>query len=415
MSKLQKKKIISVLLACVLMLCTTIPVSADTIVSQRPVTSISQLTDDDLAIPKDVAEYIAKFFVEDMIATGQTFWNSGTTIVDCIVTYDETGKNINSYIFKLTRGYVIVAAYVDMPNPILEWSDEEVPVCEELNYTPTDKVVYAGPLTYYLDEGDTTLTTADGGQISRTLATDKKIENLRNLKNIRPKLQSEIIEMKQSATKNSVGRAADNTPGGYIDNPIAYAKSIMNGVWTNNGYANNWESYANFATTSNFSGYTNHCGPTAITNAIKMYGKKYNNSSIKNSTNQAIFDKVIAANNAASNSYYNGIDGTWNSTADEFIKKSFAQCGVSISTYGQYTCSLENIKNASTGNRLMYIMLVSHALYGNHHVIGYAWTCMTNESTNFYFIKICDGHKSSGRYLDQILVRSDKYWEIYFG
>lgn len=221
--------------------------------------------------------------------------------------------------------------------------------------------------------------------------------------------------MKQSATKNSVGRAADNTPGGYIDNPIAYAKSIMNGVWTNNGYANNWESYANFATTSNFSGYTNHCGPTAITNAIKMYGKKYNNSSIKNSTNQAIFDKVIAANNAASNSYYNGIDGTWNSTADEFIKKSFAQCGVSISTYGQYTCSLENIKNASTGNRLMYIMLVSHALYGNHHVIGYAWTCMTNESTNFYFIKICDGHKSSGRYLDQILVRSDKYWEIYFG
>lgn len=181
-------------------------------------------------------------------------------------------------------------------------------------------------------------------------------------------------------------------------------------------WENNWESWANFAVTSDFTGYKNHCGPTAITNAIRMYGNKY---SVPTGSDQTVFKNVIKANVANNGKYYNGCDGTWNSSAGEFIEKSFLANEISIDTYGRYDCNIYNTKNACTGNRLMYIMMVNHATYNNHHVIGYAWnamSCPSVSSNPFYFIKICDGHRKYGTYLHLAYLEmlDTKYWEIYF-
>ena len=45
----------------------------------------------------------------------------------------KTGEAITSYTFELTSGYVTVAAYADMPSPILEWADEAEPVYAEFD------------------------------------------------------------------------------------------------------------------------------------------------------------------------------------------------------------------------------------------------------------------------------------------
>ena len=85
-----KRKMISVLLAVVLLLCAAFPVSAQT-TSETP-SSATQLTDEDLLIPEDVAEYIAEYFVDDMAATGMTVWDENTAITDCVTTYDENRR-----------------------------------------------------------------------------------------------------------------------------------------------------------------------------------------------------------------------------------------------------------------------------------------------------------------------------------
>ena len=108
--------------------------------------------------------------------------------------------------------------------------------------------------------------------------------------------------------------------------------------------------------------------------------------------------------------------GTPSATADDYIRESFSEFGRNIYTYGPYY-SIQNIKNASTANRLMYIMLVGNNTYGDHALLGYAWSCMTDETRpyrNFYLIKVCDGINTSGRYLDQSLIENDTYVEIYF-
>lgn len=79
--------------------------------------------------------------------------------------------------------------------------------------------------------------------------------------------------------------------------------------------------------------------------------------------------------------------GTPSATADDYIRESFSEFGRNIYTYGPYY-SIQNIKNASTANRLMYIMLVGNNTYGDHALLGYAWSCMTDETRpyrNFLF------------------------------
>ena len=160
-----------------------------------------------------------------------------------------------------------------------------------------------------------------------------------------------------------------------------------------------------------------------------MYGNQYNNNYIKGLSNHDVFRKVVEVNQLADQKYYvvtlnaNGEyeGGTFDSTANEFIVKSFKKCGVSVSTYGEnpYLCTIQNMKNATSADRLMYVMLHKYGdPYVDHHLIGYAWACLTDYTysypRNLYFLKICDGHKPSARALDMSRLVTDTYWEIKF-
>ena len=51
------------------------------------------------------------------------------------------------------------------------------------------------------------------------------------------------------------------------------------------------------------------CGPIAITNAIKMYGNKYNKSTIKNTSEGTIFEKIRTLKNSSGKRYYTDNEG----------------------------------------------------------------------------------------------------------
>lgn len=252
-------------------------------------------------------------------------------------------------------------------------------------------------------------------------------EEERSIDNVPEEVLNEVIELKQldSGFESITLLAANNTNGGYITDLFVHAKNVYGGTpWVAHEWSNHWENYANYAVTGAFEGYENHCGPTAITNIIKMYGNKYNNRSIKQSSNTSVYGKVIEANNENWLPYYWNTNfwffgGTFNAFADGLIKDSFDKFGVTVYTHGRYDASYANIKNAlgpNSKNRLTFIMLNGDDPYGAHAVVGYAYTRLYSSSLYAYksYVKICDGHYSSARYVDMATMASDKYWEVRF-
>lgn len=408
MKKTILKKLISTLMGIVLVICMIPTATAES--------GTADAENEDLFINKDVARYIAGFFVRDMVGSGISKWDSDTDIQDIVAMYDETGNNITAYTAELSEGYVVVSAYVDVPNVVLEWADEGEPVYTEFDESP-GKVIYTGAMSYFLDTGDTTLQMLDGARIDRREISNQ-IANLRSAENISPDIVKTISDRDEISSVQPYAYGDENDRDGYITNAGTYAQNVYGGTWTCTGWNNNWESSANYAVTSAFT-EDNNCGPVAITNAIKMYGKQYKDSSIRSSTNKSIYLKVLQANKEANGKYYSTEKGTPSDTADSFIRAAFKKCGVSVDTYGKYQCNMYNIGNATTSDRLMYICLegeVSGYTYVDHAVIGFAWSCMTRSDNgqNKYFVKITDGINSSGRYLDQSIINNALYWEIKF-
>ncbi len=202
---MSKRKIITVLMTVVL-LFTMLSVPA---YAEEPV---PELTEEDLFITEEVAEYLATFFVDDMIATGQTIWTNETEIVEAVTMYDEAGE-VTAYTFELTTGYIVVSAYLDMPNLIMEWADEAEPVYEGFELENEAEIVYVGVLDYYLDEGEETLETVEGVEVPREYV-ENSLEEMRDIENVEDEVIEEIVEMKAEAPR--LLRALPNNPGGTI-------------------------------------------------------------------------------------------------------------------------------------------------------------------------------------------------------
>ena len=62
----------------------------------------------------------------------------------------------------------------------------------------------------------------------------------------------------------------------------------------------------------------------------------------------------------------------------------------------------------------MYIMLLGHSTYGNHHLIGYGYKRLVNSAGTTYltYIQIIDGQHAGIRYLDLNSLNSDHYWKV---
>lgn len=297
------------------------------------------LTDNDLSINEEVAEYIAQFFVEDMMATGQTTWETEPTLVETVPMYDENGEDITAYTVELSNGYVVVSAYIDVPNIILEWADEAEPVYSliDVPLSNTGKIVYTGALNYFRETTTNELVTVEGKTLLRNEVNDI-LSKQRAKENIPSDVISEYRKAQLSPAISTMRSGGINDEGGVIDDPFIHAKNVYGGTWVNKEYANVWENAAIFFNKSDIptNAYAQACGPIAITNIVKIYGTKYNNSYLKNRYADAVFYDIIAVSDRNPTPFYiNSIGGGVDAAnAPPYILSVFDSYNIDVAVYG---------------------------------------------------------------------------------
>ena len=275
---MKKRKVLAILMACVItVLAFGSPVSA------AYVGNIVQVNDSTYRIPENVAEIMASFFIRDMQMVPDNTWTEDTIVADSQVMYDTDGS-VSAYSFELATdgepaGYVVISAYPNLENKILEFSDVSEPVYSEFSLSNGDEVVYTGPLGYYKDSGGAMLETVDSTYVSRSAVTNVWAQ----------------MEAQQIAEKASVASIqSEDPPGeeGYpITDPFEFAEYFYKVPFESYEYINEFESYCHYRINSDFNGYFERCGPTAITNLIEMIGDYRGYSSV-NTNYINIFENV---------------------------------------------------------------------------------------------------------------------------
>jgi len=334
-------------------------------------------------IPVEVAEIIATYFVRDAQGMADNQWTSDTAIVDTVTMYDENGA-VSAYSFELETGgkdtgYVVVCAYPDVVNKVLEYSDSAEPLYSEFDLSSTDSVVYTGLLNYYEDDGDSQLLT-----LNNTIDRDD--------------ITAPLSELRSGMTIS-----VQQYP---ITDPFEWADEYYEGPFVATEYwQNDFEAYCNYRTTGDFSGYEDHCGPTAITNLLEMIGGYNDYSSITSEDYEDIFEAV--ADYGIENNYYNNPGGSPRSTLPDYIEGAFDLFDVTV-TVTNYTATYSRISTELENQRPFYLTLNDHSYYGDHEVAGFAYTRLQSETTGYYlsFVKIADGWSHSGRYLDISSIQS---------
>lgn len=275
-------------------------------------------------ITSDEAIEIAELFVQDAISFEDVNWDENTQVENVICMYDQTTvQKVTAYTIELTDGYVVISTYLDAESLIPEWSDTAKPVYDVFGLSEEDEaqIIYLGAYKYYKDSGDDKVEDINGSLVEKETLVNQ-IEETRSLDNIpETTLQSIALAYKEQTEPES-----DTT--GAITDPIKDADNNYSGPFVCNDYVNIWGAYATFKRTSDFSGYSNHCGPTAITNLILTYGNRYPNC-ISYSSASSVFSNVASI--GVSKGYFSSEGGTVRSTAGSYIRDSFNSYAITTS------------------------------------------------------------------------------------
>lgn len=341
-------------------------------------------------IPENVAEIIASFFVRDFQSMPDTVWTSETEIANVVTMYDVDGS-VSAYSCELETagtetGYVVISAYPDSENVILEFSDTAAPLYDEFETQTEDTIVYTGTLNYFLAVDSDQLLTVDNFTIDRDEAPTPLADN--------------FDAVSQSGIQPLAG-------GDYpIDDPFTWAKYYYGGTFSAVEWKNAFESSCAFETVYDFDQingvrYYNHCGPTAITNMIELVGKFRNYSPVTSKKPADIFLAIAIIGKVGGfyDNYNNDNGGTSVNTSADYIREAFKAFGITVSI-SSGTPTYSRVKTAIDGYQPIYLETLGHTHYKNHSVMGYAYTSIRNESgKTVNFLKIADGLTFYGRFI----------------
>lgn len=345
-------------------------------------------------ISEEVAQIMAGYFIRDYQSMPDTTWSSDTKIMDTVTLYHPDG-NVSAYSFELQTngvdtGYIVISAYPDVENKILEFSDSADPVYDEFLPAQKDTLVYTGGLNYYKEIGDDSLLSLDGVSVSKD------------------EVPTPIEDLRDEAYLPVQTRA--------ISDPISWANANYKGPFSAYEWKNPFEDYCEFIVMDSFSGYKNHCSPTSITNLIKIIGNYRHYSPVTSKSASQIFNTVVKL--GIDNGYYINPTGTKPSYVPTYIRQSFAKFGIDVSMTSS-TVTYDRVKSAINAYKPFHISLTKNPYYNNqnHGVAAYAYTRLKSQSTGYYlsFVKIADGWVADGRYLSISDLSSDKMHVITVG
>lgn len=395
------------LLALFLAVCSIMLMSSSTFAAE-------QETAGEPAITAEIAGYIAEFFIADNIENPELSWNENTAVSEVVEMVDADG-NASAYSVELKTagqdsGYIVVSAYPGgNNNPVIEYADESEPVYAEMDAEAEEAIVYCGALDYFVED-------ANGDYIAATGETVEAEEV--------QALSDEYLETVETGSAIMTMSSAAVDWNQFITDPVAYAKAVYGGEYKCVEYNNNLEKYCSFIIMNDNpypNGiYENHCGPTAVANIIQIVGKQRNISSITSKSSEEIFRKAL--DDGGNSGYYHYQKGTNHS--EKLIEECWKR-GYGITVDSQLkAANYTNIKNEINNNRPVYLKLLKNPMYnqqneiqhwGNHAVVGYAYTRFLNITAGYYksFVKIADGWARSGRYLDIYVTDYGNRCELY--
>lgn len=189
-----------------------------------------------------------------------------------------------------------------------------------------------------------------------------------------------------------------------IVDPFEYANEYYAGPFVAHDYVNEWEGKVAFfiMDTAEPYGYYNHCGPTAITNMVLSYAKKYPGK-VSLPSDLSVF--LTTAQIGINYNYYTNINNDYGGTNYEkagiYAQKVFNHYSINANVSSKLPSTYSNIKSNLGNGSLLLVNLVNHSTYGNHFVMGFACNRMVSQSTGYYlsFIKVSDGWNTSARYV----------------
>lgn len=370
----------------------------------------SALDDEDLSINAEVATCIAELFVRDMIATGTTVWDESTEPVNTVTMYDETGEVPTAYSVELTDGYIVVSAFIDVPNIIFEWSDKRNPFYSSKNESDAispmsidgsnTKIIYMGPLNFFFDTGNEELALPDGNRINREQLSNH-IEDVRDIHNVNERLLNDITAQKSYTCGDDSVSPLYNHRGEVITNAGKYAENVYGGKWKCLSYANNWENYRqDIVIQEDVPLFKEACGPIAIANTIKMID--YRRGSEQNKKQKGKDLVALAAYTTKPNGrrYYTNGEGVNGyelvDFADAALKRARSNlyCGTPLSKLTSTTVVNCLYNDNGLLLCLLYPNLDNLPFDNNHIVSGYAYCRLipTNAPSPVRtFLKINDG------------------------
>jgi len=130
-------------------------------------------TKSDFMLSEESASVLAALFITDNVEYNPlTTWTEQTIISNAMEMTDTDG-NPSAYSFELDTnevyaGYIIVSAFYDVENYILEYSEALSPLYKKLSFNDQDTVIYTGGFGYFVDDGTDTLVSFDNDEVEKT-------------------------------------------------------------------------------------------------------------------------------------------------------------------------------------------------------------------------------------------------------
>lgn len=334
-----------------------------------------------------------------LLSENETYgeWRWGIRLGTPIEMYD-VNDCVNSYYIQvfdksnMPAGYVVIGATREYA-PVIEFSTSGSFYATQNGVRNNKAVYYDGGIDYYYKNNDTfsSIITND---------SDVKLSSSGQLRTseVNAEIYSKEWEIWEGLLATSAQRSSNPPTDGstVITKPSNYES----------GYTELLEdavpnSNLSYKITSNFSGYHDHCTPTAATN-IMFYWYSRNSSTYsslrKNNSWTSTFAELyslLKTNQGADN-------GTYPSNYVNGYSTYFSNAGFSNAQVYYYPSAYwSNIKNEISADYPFQLDVVSHHLYNTHSVVAIGYKQFKyNASTYSRYIQIADGwSSSSSRYV----------------
>jgi len=207
-----------------------------------------------------------------------------------------------------------------------------------------------------------------------------------------------------------------------IYDPAAHAHRTYGGDYRIVESLAPWDDVAEYHTTAEFAhtdkGYINHCGPTALTNAVIMLTKRKHPDDKMPVPPAQIFSRVakfgqkfFLYNNV---NFMGFIGGTSDVYAGIYIGRVLKMLGIKdYHVTVPRVMNEENLERVFREGGLAYLMLHKHECYKNHHVICNGLVILKDEKENRkVYLKIMDGWSRRPAYIDYEAAKLDFFWGI---